>query len=155
MLMSEKETFHVFSLDEKNRVAEKEYFFSAVTQYVLLIVQPAIITFQVPKLLSGPGSFAKFHSSYEKLPEISWVDSLSGKLKGPFFHQQKDGCLVILHKSSQLFNNYQRLFYGSGVYITIQFNKNEGECKKIAELSGGTWFDPFDNQNVKFDLRTD
>ena len=37
------------------------------------------------------------------------------------------------------------------MYNTISFGENEGgECHEIAEKSGKTWFDPFENQEVKY-----
>ena len=45
-------------------------------------------------MLSNPSSFAKYHPNLAALPDISWIDSLSGRVHGPFFHQQKDQKLV-------------------------------------------------------------
>lgn len=43
------------------------------------------------------------------------------------------------------------VFFPSGKYHTLKFDKNEGgECQEINDVPGktGDWFDPFNNQNV-------
>jgi len=125
MLINEKGTLHIFNLDEKNRIRAadgNEGIFSTIANYV-------------PKMLSKPTSFAKYHPSLAALPDISWIDSLSGRVPGPFFSQQKDRSI--------------KVFFTSGMYNTISFGENEGgECHEIAEKSGKIWFDPFENQEI-------
>jgi len=43
------------------------------------------------------------------------------------------------------------VFFPSGKYHTLKFDKNEGgECQEITDVPGksGDWFDPFNNQDV-------
>jgi len=126
MLMNEKGTLHIFKLEEKNKVRngpENEGgIFNTFTQYV-------------PKILSKPSSFAKYHPLPERLSHISWIDSLRSRIDGPFFNIQKDGAIMV--------------FFPSGKYHTLKFDKNEGgECQEVTDVQGkaGDWFDPFVDQ---------
>jgi len=41
------------------------------------------------------------------------------------------------------------VLFTCGLYNTISFNQTDGgECQEIAEKSGKTWFEPFENQEV-------
>ena len=43
------------------------------------------------------------------------------------------------------------VFFPSGKYHTLKFDKNEGgECQEITDVPGksGDWFDPFNEQDV-------
>jgi len=127
MLMNEKGTLHIFKLEDKNKARngpENEGgIFNTVAQYV-------------PKILSKPSSFAKYHPTPERMSNISWIDTLRSRIDGPFFNIQKDGNIMV--------------FFPSGKYHTLKFDKNEGgECQEITDVPGksGDWFDPFNNQD--------
>jgi len=85
--MNEKGTLHIFKLEDKNKARngpENEGgIFNTVAQYV-------------PKILSKPSSFAKYHPTPERMSNISWIDTLRSRIDGPFFNIQKDGNIVIL-----------------------------------------------------------
>jgi len=50
----------------------------------------------MPKLLSAPKSFAQYHPSSEKGQEVSWIDTIRGRIKGPFFHFKNSDTPIVL-----------------------------------------------------------
>jgi len=98
----------------------------------------------VPKVLSAPRSFAQYHPTQEAT-DVTWVDSIRGRLDGPFFH----------FKDTE---NPIKVFYVSGNYRLLKFNTEEGgECVEVIEGNNAFWFNPIilkknvENKNTESD----